>query len=325
MAVTRAAAAGAAAGCRTARPLLAAAFRPPCWAPRQPSQQRRLCRDHGSGGAVPHAAAAAAADTSDSAEASQQQPHVSVMMDEVLGAFEGLTVRRYVDGTLGAAGHAAAMLRQHPEMEALVGFDLDPTAHRLATARLAAAGAAVVPVAVSPAGQASLGEAPAAPSRPTAFLVRANFGSLHRVLQQLPLGGGTGGTDGTGGADGTGGVDAILLDLGISSMQVGRSRSHCQVLPCGRGCWGGLPLAVVCGVCTAGTVALTPLVLPLTPNTHTPLPPLSPQTLAGGHRRAWLLLPARRPAGYAHGSRGRAQRGSRRQRLERGGAGPRDP
>ena len=47
---------------------------------------------------------------------------------------------------------------------------------------------------------------------PAAFLVRSNFGRMRGVLQQLlPAGGG----------GEAGQVDAILLDLGISSMQVG--------------------------------------------------------------------------------------------------------
>ncbi|KAI7835567.1 hypothetical protein COHA_010528, partial [Chlorella ohadii] len=140
--------------------------------------------------------------------------------------FEGLAVRQYVDGTLGAAGHASAMLAQHPELQTLVGFDLDPMAHALASARLAAAGATVVPVAVSRSGAVSLDAAPAASGGRTAYIVRSNFGRMRTVLQQLPLGGG--GSSATssgngGGGDGSSsgvGVDAILLDLGISSMQV---------------------------------------------------------------------------------------------------------
>lgn len=211
----------------------------PHWWPCQPQQQQRqrsrpLSTSHASAAAA-EAAAAAAEQPPAAAEAA---PHISVLLSEVLAAFEGRAVRRYVDGTLGAAGHATAMLRQHPELESLVGFDLDPTAHQLASARLAAAGAAVVPVAVSPAGRASF-ELPTGPgggdgtdgeARPTAFLVRSNFGRIQAVLRQLPLGpgGGGGSTDSnnsssngnTSSSSGSGGVDAILLDLGISSMQV---------------------------------------------------------------------------------------------------------
>jgi 16S rRNA (cytosine1402-N4)-methyltransferase len=151
---------------------------------------------------------------------------VSVLLREVLAAFEGLAVRRYVDGTLGAAGHASAVLAQHPELQTLVGFDLDPTAHALASARLAAAGAAVVPVAVSLSGAVRLDDAAAAAAASgsrTAFIVRSNFGRMRPVLQQLPLGGDSGGSGSPSSSSSSSssvGVDAILLDLGISSMQV---------------------------------------------------------------------------------------------------------
>ncbi len=177
------------------------------------------------------ASSAAAGASSPPAEAAPaaDQPHVSVLLREVLAAFEGLAVRQYVDGTLGAAGHASAMLAQHPELQTLVGFDLDPTAHALASARLAAAGATVVPVAVSRSGAVSLDAAPAASGGRTAYIVRSNFGRMRTVLQQLPLGGGGSSTTSSGnggGGDGSSsgvGVDAILLDLGISSMQVGNT------------------------------------------------------------------------------------------------------
>jgi 16S rRNA C1402 N4-methylase RsmH len=117
-------------------------------------------------------------------------------------------------------------------MESLVGFDLDPTAHQLAAARLAAAGATVVPVAVSAVGARASFEAPADSSsssssssriegsRPTAFIVRSNFGRMQAVLQQLPLGSGTADDSSNDTSSSGGGVDAILLDLGVSSMQV---------------------------------------------------------------------------------------------------------
>lgn len=193
--------------------------------------RRRLCAS---------AAAAVAPEAAAPAVATAEEPHISVLLAEVLAAFEGRQVRQYVDGTLGAGGHAAALLGQHPEMQALVGFDLDPTAHQLASARLTTAGAAVVPVPVSAKGVASLAAAAAQQAQqaqhPTAYLVRSNFGRMKCVLQQLPLGDSSSSASGaapssTGGSSsavvGPGsrgassvGVDAILLDLGISSMQV---------------------------------------------------------------------------------------------------------
>jgi hypothetical protein len=218
------------------------------------------------------------------------------MMDEVLAAFEGMAVRRYVDGTLGAAGHASAMLRQHPELEALVGFDLDPTAHQLATARLAAAGAAVVPVAVSAAGQAALGAPTPAPGRPAAYLVRANFGSMHRVLQQLPLDGSAAGVgNGTGGT----GVDAILLDLGISSMQVARTPFICHC-GCARCPAAALPLTLprpLCGCArmhtpTPGAPLVHPLPTPPIAARWTPRSAASPSCATAPWTCAWT--PGRR-------------------------------
>jgi 16S rRNA (cytosine1402-N4)-methyltransferase len=61
--------------------------------------------------------------------------HVSVMLDEVLSLFENKEVERFCDGTLGAGGHAEALLEAHPEMH-LVGIDRDPLARRTAGERL---------------------------------------------------------------------------------------------------------------------------------------------------------------------------------------------
>lgn len=200
-------------------------------------------------------------------DAAADQPHVSVLLAEVLAAFEGRQVRRYVDGTLGAAGHAAAMLAQHPELQTLVGFDLDPTAHALASTRLAAAGAKVVPVSVAATGAASYDAAAAAAAAagpgPAAFLVRSNFGRMARVLQQLPLGGagGDGATD-------DGRVDAVLLDLGISSMQVGRdllAHAHRRLAGTDRGAAHAL---LTCLPQAAPTVVAAPTSAPAVPCPH---------------------------------------------------------
>ena len=43
-------------------------------------------------------------------------PHASVMMDEVLEAFRDVRARTHVDGTLGAGGHARAMIEAHEEL-----------------------------------------------------------------------------------------------------------------------------------------------------------------------------------------------------------------
>ena len=58
-----------------------------------------------------------------------------VLMKQVLECFQGMRVRAYVDGTMGAGGHASAVVRAHPEMQTFVGFDVDPLAHDLARPR----------------------------------------------------------------------------------------------------------------------------------------------------------------------------------------------
>src|SRR5262249_10134396 len=63
------------------------------------------------------------------------QPHVTVMRDEVVAALAP-GAGTYVDVTLGAGGHAEAILQAHAEAR-LIGFDRDERALALARARLA--------------------------------------------------------------------------------------------------------------------------------------------------------------------------------------------
>jgi 16S rRNA (cytosine1402-N4)-methyltransferase len=65
-----------------------------------------------------------------------QFPHLSVLMSEVLQAFEGSPIHLFIDGTLGAGGHAEAILKAHPEIEVYLGIDQDAEALRLAAQRL---------------------------------------------------------------------------------------------------------------------------------------------------------------------------------------------
>lgn len=67
-----------------------------------------------------------------------KEPHAPVLIDEVLAVFEGMEIGCFVDGTLGAGGHAEAILREHPEIETYIGCDRDPDALALAKTRLAA-------------------------------------------------------------------------------------------------------------------------------------------------------------------------------------------
>eukprot|EP00884_Botryococcus_braunii_P010206 jgi/Botrbrau1/19187/Bobra.0077s0093.1 len=43
-------------------------------------------------------------------------PHTPVMLEEILGFFRGCQLSNFLDGTLGAGGHSAAILQDHPEM-----------------------------------------------------------------------------------------------------------------------------------------------------------------------------------------------------------------
>jgi 16S rRNA (cytosine1402-N4)-methyltransferase len=59
--------------------------------------------------------------------------HIPVLMREVLDVFAEKEIRVFFDGTLGAGGHAKAILEAHPEIERYIGCDRDPKAHELAT------------------------------------------------------------------------------------------------------------------------------------------------------------------------------------------------
>jgi 16S rRNA (cytosine1402-N4)-methyltransferase len=55
-------------------------------------------------------------------------------------AFAGVELPVFFDGTLGAGGHAAALLTAHPEIVRYLGCDRDPRAHEVARQRLASWG-----------------------------------------------------------------------------------------------------------------------------------------------------------------------------------------
>ena len=59
--------------------------------------------------------------------------HIPVLMREVLEVFEGIKIRTFFDGTLGAGGHARTLLEAHPEIECYIGVDQDPRAHEVAS------------------------------------------------------------------------------------------------------------------------------------------------------------------------------------------------
>ena len=86
-------------------------------------------------------------------------PHISVMLKECLDFFEKRQLRTFFEGTLGAGGHAEAILKAHPEIECYIGCDQDPEALEIARKRLA-------------------------PWKEKLLLVHANFSSLESILEQ---------------------------------------------------------------------------------------------------------------------------------------------
>lgn len=114
-----------------------------------------------------------------SPDAPKSAPHRPVLYQQVLSALRPSTGGRYIDGTVGAGGHAQGILdAASPEGE-LLGIDRDPAAVELAGARL------------SPYGDR----------------VQLRQGSYAAMKE---LAGGLGWDR----------VDGVLLDLGLSSMQL---------------------------------------------------------------------------------------------------------
>ncbi|KAF6246279.1 MraW methylase family-domain-containing protein [Scenedesmus sp. NREL 46B-D3] len=170
----------------------------------------------------------------------QNLPHVSVLLQEVLHNLNHMPIKVYVDCTLGAGGHMEGMMQQHPvslqqqqqqvaressslaadqqhalvrayaglpaslqgllgnsrqaagrqEMQVGVGIDVDPVAHSIAAARLA-------PLCSRPGG-------------PTLHQLRGNYSDVLSLLSSCAADGGPL----------VGRVDAMLMDLGVSSMQL---------------------------------------------------------------------------------------------------------
>jgi len=104
--------------------------------------------------------------------------HISVLVDAVLSGLDIRPAGRYVDGTIGAGGHAAGILEAAPEGR-LLGLDRDPSALATSRERLRIYGERVQ-------------------------LVHSSFAEMERIVDQLEFGP----------------VDGIVLDLGLSSMQL---------------------------------------------------------------------------------------------------------
>lgn len=109
----------------------------------------------------------------------QSLPHQPVLYQPIIHALQPKAGGRYLDGTLGAGGHAWGILTHSAPDGLLLGLDVDPQALALARQRLAEFGS-------------------------RAQIVQASYTSLDRQLAVL----------------GWEAVDGILLDLGVSSMQL---------------------------------------------------------------------------------------------------------
>ena len=105
--------------------------------------------------------------------------HQPVLYHEIIHALQPKNEGRYVDGTLGAGGHARGILEACAPDGRLLGLDIDPQALALARETLAPYGERV-------------------------RLCQASYNSLTETLHEI----------------GWDEVDGILLDLGLSSMQL---------------------------------------------------------------------------------------------------------
>jgi len=114
-----------------------------------------------------------------SASVEDHQPHLPVLYQPIIHALRPVPAGKYVDGTLGAGGHAWGILNASAPDGCLLGLDVDPQAIALAKDRLAAFGQRVL-------------------------IHQASYTTLAGQLASL----------------GWQQVNGILIDLGISSMQV---------------------------------------------------------------------------------------------------------
>lgn len=105
--------------------------------------------------------------------------HVAVLFQEVITALAPRDGGRYIDGTIGAGGHAAGILEASAPNGRLLGLDADPSALAIAAQNLARFG-------------------------DRALLVHSNYDRLREVAA----------------ANGFVPVDGIVLDLGLSSIQL---------------------------------------------------------------------------------------------------------
>jgi 16S rRNA (cytosine1402-N4)-methyltransferase len=106
-------------------------------------------------------------------------PHTPILYQEIIHALQPKSPGCYIDGTIGAGGHARGILEACTPDGRLLGFDLDSQALALARETLAPYGTRVV-------------------------LMQASYFSIPESMRQL----------------GWEAVDGIVIDLGVSSMQL---------------------------------------------------------------------------------------------------------
>jgi 16S rRNA (cytosine1402-N4)-methyltransferase len=107
--------------------------------------------------------------------------HMPVLYQETLAGLNVQANGFYIDGTVGAGGHAAGILRASAPQGRLLGLDRDPSAIEISKQALA-------------------------PFEGRVILMRASFADLCETVQALGLGL----------------ADGVVLDLGVSSMQLDR-------------------------------------------------------------------------------------------------------
>lgn len=61
-----------------------------------------------------------------------KKPHTPVMLAETLDFFKNQTMKSFFEGTVGAGGHAKAILEAHPEIERYFACDRDLSALEIA-------------------------------------------------------------------------------------------------------------------------------------------------------------------------------------------------
>jgi 16S rRNA (cytosine1402-N4)-methyltransferase len=67
---------------------------------------------------------------------SSAAPHIPIMVEEVLSCLKDAHLGVFFDGTMGAGGHARAILQAHPEIKRYIGCDKDPEALEIARKNL---------------------------------------------------------------------------------------------------------------------------------------------------------------------------------------------